>query len=503
MKNFIVLGMILCFYLVSINCQIKPGVKVVQLPIPEDPTISFRIWFKVGSQNDPTGKAGLANLTARMLTEASTNVNSYEVVLDKLYPMAASIGSQVDKEMTIILGRTHRDNLKEFYKLLHDAIFKPAFKQEDLSRLKSEILNNLKRTLRYSNDEELGKEALYQFIFQKSNYEAPVIGLIESVESITVEDIQAFYKKYYTKDNVIIGVGGGYPLELIGEMKDDFNCLPAGAPIAADLPSLEPIQGLQVLLVEKETESTAISIGFPINVLRGSRDYYALWLANSWFGEHRNSSSHLYQVIREERGLNYGDYSYIEHFPQGGYRQFPPPNVARRQQLFEIWIRPVQNQVRHFTLRAAVRELQHLVEKGLTTEQFELTKKFLKNYWLNYAPTTDYRLGYYLDDIFYGVATHHLEQFQSEIESLTLEEVNQAIKKHLQFQNMKIVMVTNDAANFKNNLIENKISPIEYRSPKPEGVLKEDKIISAYQLKISPEEVHIKNVEEMFNKKYE
>ncbi|MBN2090126.1 insulinase family protein [candidate division KSB1 bacterium] len=503
MRTLFILGMILCIGFIGMNCQIKPGVKVVQLPVPEDPTISFRIWFKVGSQNDPTGKAGLANLTARMLTEASTNVNSYEVVLDKLYPMAASIGSQVDKEMTIILGRTHRDNLKEFYNLLHEAIFEPAFKQEDLRRLKSEILNNLKRSLRYSNDEELGKEALYQFIFQKSNYEAPVMGLIESVESITVEDIQAFYKKNYTKDNVIIGIGGGYPLELVGEMKDDFEKLPAGAPVAPDLPAIEPIQGLQVLLVEKETESTAISMGFPINVLRGSRDYYALWLVNSWFGEHRNSSSHLYQVIREDRGLNYGDYSYIEHFPQGGYRQFPPPNVARRQQLFEIWIRPVQNQVRHFTLRAAIRELLHLVEKGLTTDQFELTKKFLKNYWLNYAPTTDFRLGYYLDDIFYGVATHHLEQFQAEIESLTLEEVNQAIKRHLQFQNMKIAMVTKDAAGFKDDFVQNRISPIEYRSPKPDAVTKEDKIISTYKLKISPENVHIRNVEEMFNKKFE
>ena len=71
-------------------------------------------------------------------------------------------------------------------------------------------------------------------------------------------------------------------------------------------------------IVEKDAPATAISIGFPIDVLRGSKDWYALAVANSWLGEHRNSSSHLYQVIREARGLNYGDYSYIEHFPNGG-----------------------------------------------------------------------------------------------------------------------------------------------------------------------------------------
>ena len=94
-------------------------------------------------------------------------------------------------------------------------------------------------------------------------------------------------------------------------------------------------------------------MGFPIQVLRGSKDWYALAIANSWLGEHRNSSGRLYNVIREARGLNYGDYSYLEHFPNAGQRFLPPQNVARRQQIFEIWIRPVPNETRHFALRAA------------------------------------------------------------------------------------------------------------------------------------------------------
>ena len=62
-------------------------------------------------------------------------------------------------------------------------------------------------------------------------------------------------------------------------------------------------------------------------------------------------------MIRETRGLNYGDYSYIEAYPEGGQRQMPPPNVARRQQLFEVWIRTLPNPQAHFALRAAMREL--------------------------------------------------------------------------------------------------------------------------------------------------
>ena len=45
----------------------------------------------------------------------------------------------------------------------------------------------------------------------------------------------------------------------------------------------------------------------PIGVARGERDFYALWIANSWLGETSNQSSQLFNVIREKRGLNYGD----------------------------------------------------------------------------------------------------------------------------------------------------------------------------------------------------
>ena len=83
----------------------------IQLPVKNDPTIAFRLWFKVGSQNDPAGKEGLADITASMLTDASTKTNSYEQILDKLFPLAAGYNAITSVEMTVITGRIHKDNL--------------------------------------------------------------------------------------------------------------------------------------------------------------------------------------------------------------------------------------------------------------------------------------------------------------------------------------------------------------------------------------------------------
>ncbi len=487
---------ITCCLILS-GCRSSLKDNIVQLKVPSDPTISFAIWFKVGSQNDPTGKAGLANLTAAMLTEASTQQNSYDQILEKLYPMAASYGASVDKEMTVINGRIHRDNLDRYFELFTQAILSPAFKPEDFERLKSNTVNYLEKTLRYANDEALGKEVLYQAIFKDTPYGHPEAGLIESVKSITLEDVKNFYRTYFTRDNVVIGLAGGFDDKLVRRLKRALSKLPPGAPVPVAKPSPLPIEGRQVILVEKDTRSSAISIGFPIDVVRGEDDFYALWLANSWFGEHRNSSSHLYQVIREARGMNYGDYSYIECFPNGWARQFPAPNVGRRQQIFEIWIRPVQTDAAHFALRAALRELQKLIDHGMTQQDFDLTKKFLKKYYLHYAPTTSLRLGYKLDDQFYGIEDH-LKKFPEMLDRLTLDDVNAAIKRHLQYQNMKIVIVTNNAAALQQALISDAPSPMKYATPKPKEVLEEDREIERYPLTIKPENVAIVKVADLF-----
>lgn len=477
--------------------------KQVLIREQNDPTISLRIWFKVGSKNDPKGKEGLAHLTALLLAEGGTKRNSYENILDQLYPIASSYSAKVDKEMTIFYGRTHKDNLDVFLPLFKEAILEPAFRQEDFERIKSDVLNFLEKDLRYANDEELGKALLYEFIFENTSYRHPSEGLIESIKNINIENVKEFYKKYYTKENFVIGIGGGFKSNLPLELEKEFNEQLSDGNSNTTQEILPPkIEGYEFLLIEKECPATAISFGFPIDVLRGDEDFFALWLFTSWFGEHRNSSSHLYQVIREKRGLNYGDYAYIEAFLNGGSLNFPEPNNPRKKQIFEVWIRPVQHEHRIFALRAALRELKKVVDNGLTQEDFERTKKFLYNYCLFYAPTTMARLGYQIDSEFYGIKDNdnYIEYFRNKLKNLTLEQVNSAIKKHIQYNNIKFVMVTQDAEKLKNDLINNVPSPISYSTPKPKEILDEDIEIANFPLKVLPKKVKIQNVEDVFVK---
>ena len=471
----------------------------VLMSVPDDPTISFAVTVGVGSQDDPAGKEGLAALTGALISGGSTTENTYQEILDKLYPLAASYQVRVDKETTTLSGRTHRDNLETFFTLLQDAYLRPAFAEDDFERLRSDQKNYLEKTLRFASDEELGKAALTEFVFEGTSYRAPIAGTVAGLSAITLDDVKAFYNSHYTRGNTVVGLGGGYGDDLPGRFATTLDQLPEGA--ATSQPEITPtaISGRQVMLVDKEGADASISFGFPVDVTRGERDFYALWLANSWLGEHRNSASHLYKVIREARGMNYGDYSYIEAFPNGGRRNMPPTGVARRHQIFEVWIRTLPNDQALFALRAALRELQMLIDEGMTEDEFDLTRSFLSKYHLNFAQTTSQRLGYRLDDRFYGIdGDGHLARFAEMMKSLTRDEVNAAIKKYLQVDNVKIAIVTGEAEKLKADMIADAPSPMTYASEKPEEVLAEDKEIEVFPLAVAEDAVRVVPVDEIF-----
>ena len=402
--------------------------------------------------------------------------------------------------MTVVSARVHKDNLAAFYPLLAQAMLAPAFKQQDLDRIKFQTLSFLKNVLRYSSDEDLGKAVLYNTIFAGTPYGHFGAGTVAGVQGITLNDVKDFYRRHYTRQNVVVGLGGGYRANLVRDLERDLGRLPAAAPAAVPPPEPAPIRGRQVTIVEKDCGATAVSVGFPIDLLRGSKSWYALAVANAWLGQHRNSASHLYQVIRDRRGLNYGDYSYIERFPGGTRLLIPPTNVCRRRQIFELWIRPVPHAARHFALRAALRELKHLVDHGMTESEFSATRNFLRKYVLHLAPTTMDRLGYALDDRFYGMEGSHLEKFRRMMDELTLADVNAAVKRHLQYENLEIVLVTQDARSLKEALVADAASPIEYPTRKAESILAEDREIAVFPLRIESRSVRIIPVNELFAK---
>jgi zinc protease len=473
-------------------------IPTVLLPIKDSPLVTFRIQFAVGSVNDPAGKKGLTELTASLLTNGGTAKRDYAEIVDTFYPMATSVSSLVDKEVTTVYGTVHKDHLKKYYDVMMEMLLQPGFREDDFERIKTDRINYLEKELRGNDDEDLGKESLNVFMYENHPYGTPVQGLVSDLKSITLDDVKKHYATFFTRENVIIGLAGDSTADVSKMLRQDLAKLPSGQKHAAALPKPEAINGIEVLAVEKECRSTAVSMGFPIDVRRGDKDFYPLMIANSYLGEHRTFNGVLMNRMRGARGLNYGDYSYIENFIQEGGSTFPVTNIPRTQQFFSIWIRPVLHKNRHFAIRLAIWELDKLIRDGMSEEDFETTRSFLKNYSRLWAQNQSQRLGYLMDSKFYKM-DDYIGTLPKRLDAVNLDDVNAAIRKYLSSKNMKVAVVTKGASEFLDDLVANKPSPIVYDAEDmPAALLAEDKKIEVYTLDINKDGSRVISAQDLF-----
>jgi zinc protease len=463
------------------------------------PQLDIKLLFSVGSAHDPAGKEGLAALTAAMISEAGSQAMTIDQIEAAMYPIAGSFTNRTDKEMTTFTAVIHKDNWRPFLGIVMSQLLTPGFRDDDFKRLKDTQLNALTQDLRSNNEEELGKERLQTNIFAGTSYGHVALGTVAGLNAITLQDVKNFAQRMYTRATLSLGVSGDVPAEMLTTIQATVARLPEGPAAPATTVHVARKPGIDVDILEKETRATAISFGFPIDVTRSHPDFPALSIARVWLGEHRAASGQLVQRIRGVRGMNYGDYAYIEAFPRGMFQFFPDPNVTRRKQLFEIWIRPVVPVNSHMALRIAVHELQQLIDNGLTPADFESSRRYLMKNVFVMTARQDQQLGYGLDSRWYGIG-EFTQYMRDALHKLTVQDVNATIKRHLTAKDLSVVYVTKDAAGLKQALVSDAFSPIKYDADKPTELLQEDKVIGALKLGIAPDRVKITPIAEVFAK---
>jgi zinc protease len=463
--------------------------RVISQP-SKSPLVTFRVAFLAGSTLDPPEKPGTAYLTAMLLAHGGTKDLSYRQVLNALFPMAASVNAQVDKEMVTFSGSVHTDHLPRYYQLLRAMLLDPGWREDDFQRVKDDAVNFLRVNLRGNNDEELAKEIMEAEIFMATPYGHYSVGTVSSLKSITLEDVKLFYHSHYAQSNLILGLAGGYPADFLERMKKDFRTLPEGGGFRPRDQALALIRQNRAIIVEKDTRSVALSLGFATLCTRSSPDYPALLVAASYLGQHRSSNGLLYDVMREKRGLNYGDYAYIEYFPRGMFQFAPSPNLARHYQIFQLWIRPVEPPNAVFALRLALYELRKLITGGIPEEGFAKTRDFLSKYVNVLTASAGAELGYAMDSLYYEIPDYN-QYLKEQLQRLTAADVNRAIRHYLRTDRLIVVAVAKDAAGLKQALTSGAPSPITYNSGKPGEILEEDKIVEKFPLDLRPEDVSV------------
>jgi zinc protease len=482
------------------------AIDVVELKQKNSNKVVIKVRFDNGSIVDPTDKKGLTYATASLMAQGGAGGVSYPDIQDRMHPWAAGYSAAVDKQVTTFTFQVPVDFADDFYPLVKSVLLAPDFNEKDFSRVMKGQQNFVDQVVRASSDEDYSKLALEDQLFRGGNMQHLKQGTSASVKTISLDDIKAHYKKAFTRNNVSIGIAGNYSDAMLARLKADMGGLPDTTFAPGSPSKANTADGIEVEIIAKDGAfGSAIFTGAALPITRANDDFAALMVANSWMGEHRKSYSRLYQKIREARSMNYGDYSYIEWYNAGGQNMLPPSGVPRASNYWSIWIRPVQIATQlqsqypeladvsighaHFALRMAIREFDLMIKNGISKEDFEATRTFLRSYTKLYAQSPAQQLGWLMDSRFYG-RTDYLSELDTLLVKTTLEQVNAAIRKYWQTDSMFITIVTDkgEAQPLADSLINNTASPMSYSDLVKSGlsaeVLAGDAAVAEYHLNI-------------------
>lgn len=475
------------------------------------------IMVRTGSADDLQGKEGTANLAAKALIEGGFGDPKNPVTKEKLAEITRPWGDAalpqvlVDKQATTFSMSVPKDAFPQFVRSVLQPMFtQPLWTSSEIDRLRREALTAIQSNLRFEDEESLGLAALDAWVIPGMGLEHLTLGTVKGLGAITSDDLSAFYKKFYQRENMYIATSINDPKELAVLM----NALPKGEAIysrrdSAVRVNAEPGRHL-LIITQPNAIATGLHLGFPIPVNRTSEDYWPLFVGTTYFGLHRDSFGRLYRDIREDRGYNYGDYAYTEYMTGRPFFLFPPPGTPRTQQYFSIWIRPVGHQYTHFILKAMTAELDRFVKEGLTEEQVNEAKTRARTLYLNYAESLGRQLGYRLDDMFYGMKDNgYIATMLAKIDAVTAEQVNASIKKYLHSDNLKYIVVTNESEGTKladdvasgSNVVSKSLAEYHIADPVPpekKKMLEQDDQWKAYPLNISRSNIQVVKAAEMF-----
>ena len=470
------------------------GVEIVTVARPGVPVVHFRVLILSGSADDPPGKEGLASFTAELLRRGTRTLTRAQID-DSLDQIAASVQAQVQKEFTIVSGVTLRRNLDEFYRIFSEVLLAPRLDPAEIEKLKADQIDAVEAVRQ--SDEALAREVFFQELFSGHPYGHLDVGTASAIRSFTLADVRGFYRAHYVRGNVVGGLAGDVDAAVAARLRRDLERLPEGN---VARPGRRPpaASGRRAVLVEKEGRTQIhLRAGHRIEVTRAHPDYAALRLANSYLGQHRGTTGRLFQVVREQRGLSYGAYSYIEYFVgYAGPMKLPLPNLARREQAVNFWIYP-RSENAMFALKLGVSELTALAQGGIPETHFAETRDFTRNAFAFEIETPARELGMELDDRVYG-SRGFAQRFPDEVAHLTPEKARQAARRHLRPDDLLVVAVVPDAKEFRRQLLAGE-APVIYPSGFDARPLEaDDARVRAFPFTLTSEAIKIVQAADLF-----
>lgn len=397
------------------------GLRVLLLPDPSTPTVTLTAYVRAGTEFDSAAKAGLASLTAENLMNGTKTRDALEIA-QALEERGVSLGFNAHREGVDIGGYSLAADLPILIETFADVVQNATFPTDKLELTRQQTLTSL--TVELDTPSNLARRTFQQTIYPK-NHPYHAFPTEDSLKGVTREDVVRFYQEHYRPDTTVLSLVGDFdPAQVRSLLETQLSRWQAsGKAVVASYPEVplpKTIVQLNPVLPGKAQSITLLGYR---GIDRKDSRFYAATVLNQILGGD-TLSSRLGTEIRDRQGLTYGIYSYF----QAGMH--PGPFLIEMQTAPQDTQRAIAN---------TISLLKQIQEKGFMSSEVAAAQRSITSQYPVALAEPDSLAQMILNNEVYGLAPSELREFVSQIQAVTLDQVNQAAKELLHPDNLVVV----------------------------------------------------------------
>ena len=409
------------------DTSLANNVRVLAVPNSETPTVTIRATFAMGQRDEPAGKAGLTALTTSLMREATLDHTAAEFA-EELERIGASVSVGSGSYQTTVTVNTLTKHLDKAMSLMMERTLKPAFTEEDFDRIKSQTIEGLLASRK--TPQGLAGRAINSVLYGSTHpLSYPADGLPSSVETITLEDVKAYYAAHFPAHLTGITVSASLPQADIISALEGFAALDVAEAYRVPIEAMPEIEGRTLFLVNMEgAAQSSLRTGQPSIKYDALGDYYKAGLANFNLGGTFNSRINL--NLREDKGYTYGARSGFN-----GGQEFGSFRVSTE----------VNKDATAASVTEVINELESYAADGMNEEEYDYMRSAIGQRDALQYETPGRKLGLLGNILRYDLPLNYRTQQNNILKETDREVLNTLVNTLIQPENMAIVVVGDEA----------------------------------------------------------
>ena len=280
------------------EATLRNGMKVILLENHKVPLVTFQVWYRVGSRNEEWGKTGLSHVLEHMMFKGTQKVPPEEFTR-MIQENGGNFNAFTSNDYTAYFENLSSDRIQVAIDLESDRMQNLILRQEDFQTERMVVMEE-RRLRTEDNPQAFLVEQVMATAFQVHPYRWPIIGWMEDLSRLTLEDLGSYYQTYYNPVNAFLVVVGDFKREkLLPKIEKAFGSFARGAVPDQDKVK-DPLQiGERRISVKKEAQLPFLVMGYHVPNLRDP-DSYVLEMIATILSRGRSSRFHE-SLVRGKR----------------------------------------------------------------------------------------------------------------------------------------------------------------------------------------------------------